>query len=219
MQREFVLAAAASEEVCVAGAFSGGLEVGAFFLIYPATRALEVGPAYRDKGAGVVHRLHLRRTVQRRRAPVELKKWAAKNASQSRAAFHHGPEAEISFRARTKTGSACVGRSPRSSGWVPFGLGPAGQGRPRGPQKRILTAVKRCPQRLFLEGRTKERPRRSGPEAIMLPDRSLSFFRRGRPVAWASGSHTSRVRRLSWITRAPCRSVIGASGHRSQAAR
>jgi len=88
----------------------------------------------------------------------ELKKWAAKNASQSRAAFHHGPEAEISFRARTKTGSACVGRSPRSSGWVPFGLGPAGQGRPRGPQKRILTAVKRCPQRLFLEGRTKERP-------------------------------------------------------------
>jgi hypothetical protein len=69
MQREFVLAAAASEEVCVAGAFSGGLEVGAFFLIYPATRALEVGPAYRDKGAGVVHRLHLRRTVQRRRAP------------------------------------------------------------------------------------------------------------------------------------------------------
>jgi hypothetical protein len=46
---KFVVAPSASEKVCVAGAFAGGLEVGAYFVIYPATGTVEVSPAYRDK--------------------------------------------------------------------------------------------------------------------------------------------------------------------------
>jgi hypothetical protein len=46
---KFVVAPSASEKVCVAGAFAGGLEVGAYFVIYPATGTVEASPAYRDK--------------------------------------------------------------------------------------------------------------------------------------------------------------------------